>query len=64
MSDFEDSFFHLDKSFPKFLLDTSHEHHPRCRLRLMSFEFRKLAWSPDDENRMIHEDELVIATSP
>lgn len=64
MPDLEGMFFHLDVSFPKCLLDTLHEHRPRCRLRRTSFEFRRLVRSPDGESLMIHEDELAIATSP
>lgn len=64
MPDLEDLFFHWNESFPKCLLDSLHEHRPRCRLHLSSFEFRKLIRSPDGESLMIHEDELAVATSP
>ena len=64
MSDLEDLFFHLDESFPKCPLDALYQHRPRCKLHLMSFEFRKVVRSSDGESLMKHKDELAVVKSP
>jgi hypothetical protein len=59
----KDLIYACTDQIPIFILSSLHQHHPNCRLHVLTFSLRSL-YQPKDSPHDIDPEEFVLATSP